>query len=97
MIRDTNLIAQYEGLNTLLIYYQWANDVKSVTLTIISDLLDKINLSKNNFKDITVKIIEMMFEKDMGVHILPELLKRFKTARNTKITEVCIQIIELAI
>lgn len=42
-----------------------------------------------------VKIIEMMFEKDMGSHIIPELLKRFKTARNTKITEVSIQILTL--
>ena len=95
MVRDSNLIAQFEGLNTLFVYCQWAQDVKSATMSTLPDLLDKINLSKNNFKDMTIKIIEMMFEKDMGAHITPELLKRFKTARNTKITEVSIQILTL--
>lgn len=97
MIRDSNLIAQYEGLNTLHMYLQCAPDVKNATMSTLPDLLDKINNSKNNFKEITCKIIDMMFEKEMGVHIVPELLKRFKTARNTRITEFSIQLVEMMI
>jgi hypothetical protein len=97
IIRDTNLIAQYEGLNTLLVFLHCSPEVKNTTMSTLPDLLDKVNHKKNNFKDITVKIIETMFERDMGHHILPELLKRFKTARNKDITEFVIQILELII
>lgn len=97
MIRDTNLIAQYEGLNTLLVYITYSQDIKNATLSTLPDLLDKINHKKNNFRDITIRIIETMFEKDMGHHIVPELLKRFKTARNNEITEFSIQLLELIV
>lgn len=97
MIRDTNLIAQYEGLNTLYVFLNCSPEVKNTTLSSLPDLLDKINHKKSNFKDITVKIIETMFQRDMGHHILPELLKRFKTARNKEITEFAIQILELIV
>lgn len=61
----------------------------------LPDLLDKVNHKKPNFRDITIRIIEVMFERDMGGHIVPELLKRFKTARNNDIIVFSIQLMEL--
>ena len=42
MIKDTNLTAQYEGLNCLYAYIKFGQDVKSVTFTCCPYILDKI-------------------------------------------------------
>lgn len=93
MIRDTNLVAQIEGLNTLLEYVRIAPDIKNATMSALPDLLDKINHNKSNFTTKATQIIMLMFEKDMGHHIMPELLKRFKSARNRFISEFCINLL----
>lgn len=69
----------------------------------LPDLLDKISYNKKSFHDIVVQIIETFFERDLnlsnmqynqhasqGLHtkyVIAELLKRFKDAKNAKITE----------
>ena len=99
MIRDSNLIAQYEGLNTLHIYLICASDqnVKGTTYSTLPDLLDKVNHKKHNFKEISIKIIETMFERELGHHITTELLKRFTNARNKEISEFSIQVLNFMI
>ena len=97
IIRDSNLIAQYEGLKTLQVYLNCAPDVKNATMSTLPDLLDKVNHKKKNFKDITISIAEAMFGREMSYYIVPELLKRFKTARNEQITIFSIDLLELII
>ena len=42
MIKDNNLTAQYEGLNCLLTFVKLGKDIKSVTFSCHSYLLDKV-------------------------------------------------------
>jgi hypothetical protein len=93
MIRDSNLSAQQEGLKTLFVYLKSSPDIRSAMLSTLPDLLDKINHNKAQFSKITTEIIEIMFERGMGTHIAPELLKRFKNAKNDKITIFSIEIL----
>ena len=57
IISDSNLIAQYEGLNCLYAYVRFAPDIKQVIFTVNGILLEKIQHIKPNFKDITLKIL----------------------------------------
>lgn len=75
MIKDNNLTARYEGLNCLFSYIKYGSDIRSVCNTCLAFLLDKIQLNKPNFRDITQRILLMMMHKKQ--HILPEVLKRF--------------------
>ena len=97
IIRDSNLIAQYEGLNTLFVFLAYSTEVKSTILSTLPDLLDKINHKKHNFRNISIKIIEIMFEKGFGQHISTELLKRFIDARNNDISVFSIDILRLIV
>ena len=42
MIKDSNLTAQYEGLNCLYSFVKYGQDIKSVTFSCHSTILDKI-------------------------------------------------------
>ena len=42
IISDSNLVAQYEGLNCLCTFMRLAPDIKSVTFSVHSILLDKV-------------------------------------------------------
>ena len=64
MIKDTNLTAQYEGLNCLYSYVKRGKDIKSVTFACHSYLLDKIQHNKPNFKDITQRILQQMLMRN---------------------------------
>ena len=81
MIKDTNLTAQYEGLNCLYTYVKLGKDIKSVTFACHSYLLDKIQHNKPNLKDITQRILQTMLKR--GENIIPEILKRFRS-KNSK-------------
>ena len=94
MIDDLNNIAQFEGLNTILIYFQYAKDIKTVALSILNPILDKININKPNFKEIVIKIIETIYYRGMENFIIAELTKRFNSARNNKISEISMNIVK---
>ena len=81
MIIDLNQVAQLEGLNTLLVYIQNANEIKSIMYLVIPNLFDKVNLSKTNFRDIVMKIFTTIFHRNFEGIIISELTKRFN---NTK-------------
>lgn len=92
IIVDSNLIAQYEGLNCLFSYVKFCNDIKSIIFQVHSILLEKIHHNKPNFKEITIKIILCILKKDKGYQILGEILKRFKS-KNTKVALFSTEII----
>lgn len=75
MIKDNNLTARYEGLNCLYSFVKYGTDVRSVSNTCLAFLLDKVQLNKPNFRDVTQRVLLMMMQKKQ--HILPEVLKRF--------------------
>jgi hypothetical protein len=83
MIKDTNLIALQEALNCLLTYVKHAPDIKNVTFACHNYLLEKINLTNKNFRDLLTKIILCMLSRLHGSSntMLPELLKRFKSPK----------------
>ena len=57
MIKDNNLTAQFEGLNCLLTFVKLSKDIKSVTFSCNSYLLDKVQHNKQNLREITSSII----------------------------------------
>lgn len=60
MIKDSNLTARYEGLNCLYSFIKYGIEIRSVSNTLLAFLLDKIQLNKQNFKDVTLRILLMM-------------------------------------
>lgn len=97
MIKDTNLTAQYEGLNCLYSYVKHSKDIKSVTFACHSYLLDKIQHNKPNFKDITQRILQQMLMKNSTQqNIVPELLKRFKS-KNRGALNFCLGVMNAAV
>jgi hypothetical protein len=69
---------------------KFAPDIKNVTFACHNHLLEKVNLTNRNFKDITSKIILCMMGRLSGPQntMLAELLKRFKSA-NAKTATFC--------
>lgn len=97
MIKDTNLTAQYEGLNCLYSYVKHGKDIKSVTFACHSYLLDKIQHNKPNFKDITQRILQqMLMRNNTQQNIVPELLKRFKS-KNRGALNFCLGVMNAAV
>lgn len=94
MIKDTNLIALQEALNCLLTYVKHASDIKNVTFACHNYLLEKINLTNKNFRDLLTKIILCMLSRLHGSSntMLPELLKRFKSPKPQTAT-FCMQVL----
>lgn len=64
MIKDTNLVAAIEGLQVLHTYAKLSLDIKTVTFNSHNFLLEKIPTNKANFRDICVKILLVMLERD---------------------------------
>ena len=60
MIKDNNLTAQYEGLNCLYSYVKYCQDIKSVTFSCHSYLLDKIQHNKPNLRDVSQRTLLCM-------------------------------------
>jgi hypothetical protein len=54
---------------------KYGTDIRSVSNTCLAFLLDKVQLNKPNFRDVTQRVLLMMMQKKQ--HILPEVLKRF--------------------
>ena len=53
MIKDSNLIAQYDGYTCLLTYVRLnQSEIKSVVSTTCSLMLDKLQIAKPNFREI---------------------------------------------
>jgi len=64
MIKDANLTGAYEALNCLHSFVRFADDIKSVTFACHNFLLEKVQHNKANFKEITLKILLTMLQKD---------------------------------
>ena len=94
MIKDTNLTAQYEGLNCLYSYVSHGRDIKAVTFACHSYLLDKIQHNKPNLNDITQRILQKMLLKKQN--IIPEVLKRLRSKNRGALT-FCLSVLNKAI
>ena len=94
MIKDTNLTALNEALNCLHTYVKYAPDIKSVTFACHNYLLEKMNLTNKNFRDLLTKIILCMLTRLSGSQntMLPEMLKRFKSPKPQAAT-FCMQVL----
>lgn len=55
-------------------------------------MLDKVQLNKPNFKEITMKILMCILRRDKASSVLPELLRRFKN-KNSKVATFAIEVI----
>ena len=55
MLKDSNLIAQFDGYNCLLTYCRLnPGDIKAVVQATTSLMLDKLQITKANFREITM-------------------------------------------
>jgi hypothetical protein len=84
IISDSNLVAQYEGLNCLHNFVKFAPDIKQVIFMSHAILLEKVQHNKPNLREITMKILLTMIKRDKSYSLAPELFKRFKN-KNIKI------------
>lgn len=64
-------------MQTLLIYCQNANDIKSAALSCLPEILDKINLGKPIFYQSCQNIVIEMISKELSKFVFEELLKWF--------------------
>jgi len=63
---------------------RFSKEIKGVTFATHNFLLEKVQHSKPNFKEVTLKILLTMLQKEQGSVLFPELLKRFRI-KNTKV------------
>ncbi len=63
MIKDANLVAALEGLQTMHTFVKLALDIKSVTIASHNYLLENTPTFKANFKEICLKILLAMLER----------------------------------
>lgn len=94
MIKDQNLTAQYEGLNCLYSFVKCGQDIKQVTHTCTTYILDKVQHNKPNLKDMSEKIL--LTTLDRKHNITPELIKRFKS-KNAKVVHFCLSVLVKAL
>ena len=93
IISDSNLVAQYEGLNCLYTFIRYAPDIKQVTFMVHVILLEKIQHNKPNLREITMKILIIMIKRDKTQTVLaPELFRRFKN-KNVKIALFSMEVV----
>lgn len=64
MIKDSNLVAAHEALVCLHTFVKYALEIKSVTFATHHYLLEKVQTTKPNFKEITLKILLTMLQRD---------------------------------
>ena len=64
MVSDTNLIAQYEGLECMLAFVMHASDIKTATFNVHNLLFEKVQLNKENFKSMIKRIIVQVISKE---------------------------------
>ena len=97
IISDSNLVAQYEGLNCLYTFVRYSQDIKQVTFMVHVILLEKIQHNKPNLREITNKILLTMIKRDKTQSVLaPELFRRFKN-KNIKIAIFSMETVVLAL
>jgi len=78
MMQDSNLTLAYEALQVLYTYVRFAKDIKSISFSIHNFLLEKVQVNKANFRELDLKILSVMINRDQASYVLPELIKRFK-------------------
>jgi len=60
-------------------YVKLSLDVKTVTFASHNFLLEKVPTNKPNFRDVCLKILLVMLDRDQGPMVYPELVKRMKS------------------
>ena len=79
MIKDSNSVAAYEGLQVMHTFVKFALDVKAVTFASHNYILEKAPTNKANVRDICLKIMLLMLKRDQSTMVYPELIKRMKS------------------
>lgn len=69
---------------------RFAPDIKQVVFMVHAILLEKVQVNKPNFRDITLKILQQMIRRDKSQSVVPEILKRFKN-KNVKIASFAME------
>ena len=92
IISDSNLIAQFEGLSTLLSYLQNTPSLPNNTLSLVSMLLEKVPINKPNFQDILLKILQNFIARDHAPHVIQELISKF-TIKNSRLAIFSINVV----
>ena len=64
MIKDSNSVAALEGLQVMHTYVRLALEIKAVTFASHNYLLEKVPTQKVNYRDICLKILLVMIERD---------------------------------
>lgn len=64
IITDSNLVAQYEGLNCIYAFVRFTADIKQVIFMVHGILLEKVQHNKPNLRDITMKILICIIKRD---------------------------------
>lgn len=74
---------------------QYSLDIKNVTFCTHNYLLEKVQTTKPNFRDITLKILLTMLEREQTNIVMPELLKRFRS-KNPKLANFALHVVNEA-
>lgn len=64
MCQDSNLTLAYEALQALYSYVRFAKDIKSISFSMHNFLLEKVQVNKANFRDIDLRILTVMINRD---------------------------------
>ena len=62
-------------------YVKLSLDIKSATFASHNYLLEKAPTHKANFRDICLKIVLLMIEREQASFLYPELIKRIKSGQ----------------
>lgn len=71
---------------------RFSPEIRAVSFQVHSILLDKVQLNKPTFKEITMKILMCILRRDRATSVLPELLRRFKN-KNSKVATFAMEVI----
>eukprot|EP01022_Parablepharisma_sp_SALTPOND_P001224 TRINITY_DN105882_c3_g1_i1.p1 TRINITY_DN105882_c3_g1~~TRINITY_DN105882_c3_g1_i1.p1 ORF type:complete len:1846 (-),score=222.99 TRINITY_DN105882_c3_g1_i1:107-5644(-) len=83
MLKEGNLIALYEGLNTILIYAQYSPTL-GPAVGLVPDLLDKVPVQRTQFQEMVIKILCELVRRDQGQYVVSELINRFNSRKASK-------------
>ncbi len=78
MLKDSNLIALQEGLNTVLAYTQFQAETSlGPTAGLVPDLLDRVPVHRPQFQDTVTKILGELIRRGQARYVVSELVARF--------------------
>jgi len=86
MLKDGNLIALQEGLNTILIYSQ-NSPTLGPAIGLVPDLLDKVPLQRVQFQELVSKILFELVKRNQGQYVVSELVSRLNSKKVLRCTQ----------